>query len=48
MTLAYVVVALVVVFITCFIIPGLIESMSLLADTVQQTRRCTTTTPCGG
>ena len=36
-TLAYVVVALVVVFITCFIIPGLIESMSLLADTVQQT-----------
>ena len=48
-TLAYVVVALVVVFITCFIIPGLIESMSLLADNGHsRRRRCTTTTPCGG
>lgn len=36
-TLAYVVVALVIVFIACFIIPGLIESMGVLADTVQQT-----------
>ncbi len=36
-TLAYVVVALVIVFIACFIIPGLIESMGVLADTVQRT-----------
>ena len=35
--LAYLVVALVVVFIAAFIIPGLIESMGVLADTVQQT-----------
>ena len=35
--LAYLVVALVVVFICAFIVPGLIESVRLLADTVQQT-----------
>ncbi len=36
-TLAYLLVALVILFIACFIIPGLIESMGILADTVQQT-----------
>ena len=35
--LAYLVVALVVVFIAAFIIPGLIESMSVLAQTAQET-----------
>lgn len=35
--LAYLLVALVVVFIAAFIIPGLIESMGVLADTVQHT-----------
>lgn len=35
--LAYLVVCLVIVFITCFIIPGLIESLSVLADTAQKT-----------
>ena len=35
--LAYLVVALVIVFICAFIVPGLIESVRLLADTVQQT-----------
>ena len=35
--LAYLLVALVIVFIAAFIIPGLIESMGVLADTVQQT-----------
>ncbi|MGI6254134.1 MAG: AI-2E family transporter [Acutalibacter sp.] len=34
--LAYLLVALVVVFIAAFIIPGLIQSMGVLADTVQQ------------
>lgn len=34
--LAYLVVALVVVFIAAFIIPGMVESLSVLADTVQQ------------
>jgi predicted PurR-regulated permease PerM len=36
-TLAYLVVALVIVFIVTFIIPGLIESMSVLAETAQTT-----------
>ena len=36
-TLAYLVVALVIVFIATFIIPGLIESMSVLAETAQTT-----------
>ena len=35
--LAYLLVALVLVSIIAFIIPGLIESMGILADTVQQT-----------
>lgn len=35
--LAYLIVAAVVVFITCFIIPGLIESMSAIAETAQRT-----------
>ena len=35
--LAYLLVALVIVFIAAFIIPGLIQSMGVLADTVQQT-----------
>ena len=35
--LAYLLVALVIVFIACFIIPGLLESMGVLADTIQQT-----------
>ncbi len=35
--LAYVVVLLVMVFIACFIIPGLIESMGVLAETAQKT-----------
>lgn len=34
--LAYLVVALVIVFIAAFIIPGMVESLSVLADTVQQ------------
>lgn len=34
--LAYLVVALVIVFIATFIIPGMVESLSVLADTVQQ------------
>ena len=38
--LAYLLVALVLVSIIAFIIPGLIESMGILADTVQQTRSC--------
>ena len=36
-SLAYVVVLLVVLFITCFIIPGLIQSMGVLAETAQKT-----------
>lgn len=36
MALAYLVVALVIVFIAAFIIPGMVESLSVLADTVQQ------------
>lgn len=35
--LAYLVVLLLILFITCFIIPGLIESLSVLADTAQKT-----------
>lgn len=35
--LAYLVVLLVLLFIACFVIPGLIESMSLLGETVQKT-----------
>lgn len=35
--LAYLVVALLILFITCFVIPGLIESMSVLAETAQKT-----------
>lgn len=35
--LAYVVVLLVVVFMACFIVPGLIESMGVLAETAQKT-----------
>lgn len=35
--LAYVVVALVIVFIACFIVPGLIESMGVLAETARET-----------
>lgn len=35
--LAYVVVALLILFITCFVIPGLLESMSVLAETAQKT-----------
>ena len=34
--LAYLVVALVIVFIAAFIIPGMVESLSVLADTVQE------------
>ena len=34
--LAYLVVALVIVFIAAFLIPGMVESLSVLADTVQQ------------
>ena len=34
--LAYLVVSLVIVFIAAFIIPGMVESLSVLADTVQQ------------
>lgn len=34
---AYLVVALLIVFITCFIIPGLLESMGVLAETAQKT-----------
>lgn len=42
--LAYVVVLLVVVFIACFIVPGLIESMGVLADTAQKTLPATVNT----
>jgi len=35
--LAYVVVLLVILFIACFIVPGLIESMGVLAETAQRT-----------
>ena len=35
--LAYLVVLLVILFIACFIIPGLIESLSILAETAQKT-----------
>lgn len=35
--LAYVVVLLVILFIACFIVPGLIESMGVLAETAQKT-----------